>query len=430
MSRIIIAATPVYGHYAPMRAIAESLVQGGHRVTILTGRGFRASAEKTGAAFEPLTGAADYDAQAFISAPERLALPGGLPRMEWDMRHMFIEAMADQHRDLQRLIAAAGDEPVLVLAEMAFLGVSPLMLGAPGPRPAAFVGVGVVPLTLSSVDTMPFGMGLPPDSSEEGRARNIAATKGLQEQALGAAQALFTATLAELGADAENAPFFLEAPILKADKFLQLAIEELSYERSDTPEHVEFVGTLPGVRPAGTYKPEWWAEIEAAETVVVVTQGTVANEDFSSLIEPTLAALADLPVLVVAATGRAGEVRDVPANARIAEFIPFDDLLPHVDVLVTNGGFGAVQQSLRYGKPMVLAGQTEDKLEGNVRVAATGAAINLATDTPAEADIRKAVETVLGTPEFTANAERLAAEYAKFDALAAIARTVDEFTAK
>lgn len=427
MSRVIVCASPIYGHFAPMRSIAADLVLRGHQVTFLTGSEYRKPVEGIGATFAALEGTADLDFSKLAGSEERLDLPPGLPQLEWDLRNLFIGRIPDQHRSLQRLLAEAGDEPVVVIAENVFMGIGPMMLGAPGLRPAALIGVGVVPLTLTSVDTAPFGMGLPPDSSEEGRARNREANGVMQGQVFGAAQAMYLDVLDGLGADTEKAPFFLDATVLLPDRFLQLAVEELSYKRTDTPESVRFVGTLPSVRPEGVALPEWWSEVAAAEKVVVVTQGTVANSDFSDLIEPTLDALADFPALVIAATGRGGEVRNVPANARVAEFIPFDDLLPLADVLVTNGGFGAVQQSLRSGTPLVVAGTTEDKLEGNARMAATGAAINLAVDRPEAVDIRKAVEAVLATPEYADNARRLAAEYATMDALGAIAQSVEEF---
>lgn len=429
MARVIICATPFYGHVAPMRTIAADLVARGHDVTFLTGSAFRESVERTGAAFAPLGGRADFDL-ATVDSTERDALEPGPAMIEWDMRHVFVGPLADQYLALRRLLDEAGSEPVIVLSETMFMGTAPFQLGAPGPKPTAVVGIGVLSFGLMSEDVAPFGMGLPPDSSEEGRERNRAANAFMREQMLGTPQREYEAMLAELGVTGEI-PYFLDALILETDRFLQLSIEELSYHRTDTPDHVEFVGRVPSVVPAGTALPAWWDEVLAAENVVVVTQGTLANKDLSALIEPTLAALADLPVLVLAAIGRdvEGELRDVPANVRVAEFVPFDDLLPHANVLVTNGGFGAVQQSLSHGTPLVLAGQTEDKLENNVRTAATGAAINLATDNPAPEDIRKAVEAVLTSPDYRRNAERLAQEYAKFDALDAVARTVDEFAA-
>ena len=39
----------------------------------------------------------------------------------------------------------------------------------------------------------------------------------------------------------------------------------------------------------------------------------------------------------------------VPSNARIASYLPFEWLLPRVDVLVTNGGYGSVNQAMSFG---------------------------------------------------------------------------------
>ena len=78
-------------------------------------------------------------------------------------------------------------------------------------------------------------------------------------------------------------------------------------------------------------------------TVVHVTQGT-QNIDPSDLIRPAVEALADRDVIAVVATGVPG--RDelpfaVPANVRVAGFLPYAALLPRVDLLVTNGGGAA-----------------------------------------------------------------------------------------
>lgn len=426
MSRILVAASPVYGHFAPLNWVAAFLADRGHDVTLLSHEQFRAKADEN-VWYEAFTGEAGADLEQVFTSPERLAVPAGPEQFAWDMCNIFVKAMAPQHRDLQRVIAEAGDEPVILIYETGFLGAVPSLFGVTGPRPATAIGLGPVSFTLSSADTAPFGLGLPPDSSEEGRARNQEANAFMQGQLLGPAQELFEQTLTELGVAAAEIPFFLDSTVLKADLFLQMSVEELSYKRSDTPAHVRFVGTLPPAGDGGEL-PAWWPEVEAAERVVVVTQGTIANQDFGELIEPTLEGLADFPGLVIAATGRPGEVRDVPANARVTEFVPFDALLPHADILVTNGGFGAVQQALRYGVPMVAAGLSEEKLENNVRLAATGAAVNLATERAAATEVRKAVEEVIGAASFRDNARRLAAEYAAVDAFAEIEKALAELT--
>jgi UDP-glucoronosyl and UDP-glucosyl transferase len=47
----------------------------------------------------------------------------------------------------------------------------------------------------------------------------------------------------------------------------------------------------------------------------------------------------------------------LPANTHVVEYIPHDRLLPKVDVMVTNGGYGAVQRALSMGVPLVVAGR-------------------------------------------------------------------------
>jgi len=428
MTRVIVAASPIYGHFAPMRAIAADLVRRGHHVTVTTGSKYRDAVEAVGARFAPLLGAADFDGDDIPALfPEILSVAPGPEFLAFGLQHVFIDPVPDQHRTLQELLAelSAEGEPVVVLHETGFFGAWPLRFGAAGPRPAAVVGLGVVPLTISSEDTAPFGLGLPPDNSPEGRERNRAANAMVQGTLFGSTQDHLVKVLASCGAT-EPAPFILDGISSVPDRFLQMSIAQLDYPRGDLPESIRYVGALPVGSGQKVALPEWWDEVASAPRVVVVSQGTAANTDFTELVQPTLDALADLDVLVVATLGRAAELERVPANARVAEYIPFDDLLPRTDVLVSNGGYGGVQQALGLGVPMVLAGQTEDKVEVTARAAWTGAAINLATQRPEVGDIRAAVETVLAEKTYRERAAELAAEYARHDALTAIHETVSE----
>ena len=57
----------------------------------------------------------------------------------------------------------------------------------------------------------------------------------------------------------------------------------------------------------------------------------------------------------------------IPSNARLASYLPFEWVLPKVDVFVTNGGYGSVNQAMSFGIPLVTAGLTEDKADVNAR---------------------------------------------------------------
>lgn len=120
-----------------------------------------------------------------------------------------------------------------------------------------------------------------------------------------------------------------------------------------------------------------------------VTQGTIDNADLGRLLEPTIDALGGEDVIVVATTGgrELSQLKvPLPLNTYVAEYIPHDVLLPKVDVMVTNGGYGAVQRALSMGVPLAVAGNTEDKPEVAARVAWSGAGVNLKTDAEPEGD--------------------------------------------
>ena len=165
--------------------------------------------------------------------------------------------------------------------------------------------------------------------------------------------------------------------------------------------------------------PPWAHELDGSRRVVLVTQGTFANHNLGLLIAPTLAALANEPDVLVVATagGRPIEAIPcaVPSNARVASFLPFEWLLPRVDVLVTNGGYGSVNQAMSYGIPLVTAGTTEDKADVNARVAWSGVGVNLATNEPTQEALRAAVRTVLDRPAYRMRASQMAGEFARID---------------
>jgi UDP:flavonoid glycosyltransferase YjiC (YdhE family) len=184
---------------------------------------------------------------------------------------------------------------------------------------------------------------------------------------------------------------------------------------------------------AGVELPDWAGDIDGSRRVVLVTQGTVANRDLAQVIAPTLAALADEPdVLVLATTGgRPVEAipGPIPANARLAKFLPYDWLLPKVEIVVTNGGYGTVSHALELGIPVVVAGLTEDKAEISARVAWSGVGVNLATNNPTPEALRQAVRDVLDKPQYRERAAVLAREFAQYDAESDIVRLVGEAAA-
>ncbi|MCJ1397184.1 hypothetical protein MMC11_000376 [Xylographa trunciseda] len=432
---VLVCAIPAYGHFDKLRIIAADLVIRGYKVSFITGTCFRSSAEKTGASFIPLHGNADVSHDHLDEKwPDRRTLEPGPALVNFDLINCFMTPMKDQFECVQNFLADAAakapNEPIVIVQDPSFLGTFPPALGARGLRPSGRINVGIYPLAVSSVDTAPFNMGLPPDSSPEGRQRNAAMLAGFH-QALGPSQAAWAANLAALGAT-DTSAWFLDQWVTTPDLFLQLSIPAIEYPRSDLPSTVRFIGALPAGHGEPHPLPAFWPEILAhKKRLVVVSQGTLSN-DPADLVLPTLVALADMDVLVVATLVRADTLPAYtpPSNARVTRFIPFDALFAHADAVVSNGGYGTVCQALAAGVPLVLAGMTEDKPEVCARAAWTGAAINLKTLRPEAGVLREAVGRVLGEEGFGSRARALSVAFAKMDPLGDVVRAVEELGAR
>jgi UDP:flavonoid glycosyltransferase YjiC (YdhE family) len=419
MAKIIIAAPPVTGELSPLLQLARGLSGRGHHITVVTGSRFRADVEDAGLDFVPVTSAADFDDRLIGDDQERAKLTPGPEMLNYDWIHSFVNPLPDQHAVLQRLLEQDPDQ--YLISNTLWLGAFPAALGAPGLRPRRWVGVTAVPLPLSSDDTSFFGP-VPVEPGEDQKAANRAANAQFAAM-FQPTQDHLAQVLRSVGTT-EDCPGFVDGVFTVPDASAALTVPGFEFERGDAPDSVRLVGILPSRSDAGWQPPAWWAELDGSRPVVVVTQGTLANRDLSELVEPALTGLAGLDVTVVAALGREVEALSVPVppNARVAEFIPFDVLLPKASVFITNGGSGGTQQAIAAGVPVIVAGLTEDKPAVAARVAYHGLGINLRTGTPAPEDVAAATETVLKDTWMHANVHKLAQVYAAHDALSEIER--------
>jgi MGT family glycosyltransferase len=416
MATYLLCSSPIYGHVVPQVEIGRYLAGQGHAVRVLTGSRFKDMVTDAGLEFIALPEVCDFDDRDLDSSFPGRVHKKGLDRLRFDMAEVFINPLPYQYRALREELDRT---PVdAVLAESSFVGAVALVLRNE-PRPPVLFS-GIIPLAFSSRDTAPFGAGLPPLPTKAGVLRNLVLNALMQKVVFRTTQRVASRKMKSV-AGVPLPVHFLDSSSL-ADRFLQFTCPGFEYPRSDLPRNVRFVGPVLPRGTTGFTPPDWWDDLQGGRPVIHVTQGTIDNKDLSRLILPSLRALADMDVLVVATTGGtplpAGEV---PPNARVADFLPHDQLLPHVDVMITNGGYGGTQRALAQGLPLIVAGDREDKPEVAARVAWTGAGINLRTGTPTPGTIAKAVRKVLSDPSYRDAAGRLAGEFARYEALPGIA---------
>lgn len=412
MARFLIGTVPVIGHVNPGIPIAHQLIQKGHEVWWYTGQAFQSKIEAIGATFVPMVKALDYSnpaaiPQALIDQRNRLS---GLAQLKSDLKTFFVDSIPGQVQDYLDVIPVI--KPDLLIADSLFLG--PAWVHELQGIPWAQFGSSV--LTIPSGDTAPFGLGLAPQNTYWGKLRNRSLYWLLKKvifrdvlDHVNQVRATFKLPLTDCGIFDVLSPFL----------YLAGTVPEFEYPRQDCPPQVHFVGPLLPEPPADFTPPDWWSDLQQDCPVIHVTQGTVTTTA-DQLILPTLQGLAEENVLVVATTG--GQPIDsispelVPKNARIATFLPHHYLLPHVDVMVTNGGYNGVQIALSHGVPLVAAGKTEDKIEVCARIAWAGVGINLKTQYPTATQIRSAVQTLLSDPSYRSRAQALQQEMKNYNA--------------
>jgi UDP:flavonoid glycosyltransferase YjiC (YdhE family) len=314
----------------------------------------------------------------------------------------------------------------VIIGDDMIFGVLPMLLGPRAKRPA-IVLCGTSILHWRRADGAPYFAGLPPATTQAQLEEYAAIAQEHDRVIYQPVGRRLNRSLEDLGVGPLSTPPF-DSGVELADAYMQLTAPSFEFPR-DLPPPVHFVGAPP-IIPNQAPLPSWAHELDDSRKVVLVTQGTVANHDFGLLIAPTLAALADEPDLVVVVTAGGRPIDaipgPIPGNARLASYLPFDWVLPKVDVFVTNGGYGSVNQAMSFGIPLVTAGLTEDKADVNARVAWSGVGIDLATNQPTPQALREAVRTVLDKPNYRSRASLMADEFNGIDTRSEILRIVSQ----
>ena len=408
MARYLFAPMPLTGHVNPGLPIARELVRRGHDVRWYSTPRFKRAIEAVGARYVPFRNAMQLDEEhvdAFVDRPAE-----GIRQLQYDIKNIFVEFIRGALRDLE---AELRREPADVIVGDNCAAVTEAVhqkLGIP------WAVYGISAMATSSRDTAPFGLALRPSTTPLGRLRNRFLNWLVARVIFRDANNYNEKLRRELGLPPLGRGLFDFS--VQADLYLQASTPSFDYPRTDLPKNVHYIGATIPQPPADWQPPSWWGELHSRK-VILVTQGTINNE-FDQLIRPAIRALADESALVVVTTG-SRPVEDVgidplPPNVRVERFIPYAQLMPHVDLLLTNGGYGSIQIALAHGVPVVAIGKTEDKAEIANRVEWSGVGVGMKVRVPSETQIRDAVLRVLTTPTYAARAEAMRYELSGLDA--------------
>ena len=151
--------------------------------------------------------------------------------------------------------------------------------------------------------------------------------------------------------------------------------------------------------------PAGWALPGAdGRTTVYVTLGSSGPTEALALV---LAALDGLALRVIASSAGAPLPTRIPDNAQVAPYLPGDQAVAGVHLVVCNGGSLAVQQALAAGVPVLGLATNMDQFLNMAPVVAAGAGQLLRTDRLNVAVLCQACQTLLKSPAAKAAALRL-----------------------
>ncbi|KAF6793081.1 udp-glucuronosyl udp-glucosyltransferase [Colletotrichum sojae] len=433
---LLITAFPGEGHTNPLINIASYLAKNGYEVVFMAPEPFRGKIEATGAEYLHIDNPMNNEVfQAFRDAA---LLPKGPERVAAQYVAVFFVMQPARTQNTENALAmlrARDPDREIIFMEDVF-NSSFWAFRHGRPLPAGFttlpkaIGFGVAPLLIESQDTGPMSLGLLPDSTESGRKRNKIIHELVEKGPMKILIDEWHDAMRRCGCtDIPSGPFF-KACYAAYDAVLQLCSPSLEYQLSDLPSKIEFVGVLPRkvIKPDFQY-PTWWPAVETTQEqnyryVVFVSQGTL-NPDYSELIFPALKAFADREDILVVITLGVHDAKlppdvDIPPNARVIDYMPYDAILKYTDVFVSNAGYGTYTHAVSNGVPVLLAGENEEKIEVTMRAVYAGVGLSLETQTPTSEQVRKGVEQILQDNKYKKAAMKLKMENDDMNALANI----------
>jgi len=199
----------------------------------------------------------------------------------------------------------------------------------------------------------------------------------------------------------------------------------LEYPRQASEPWLRVTGPLLWEQPFGEVE-----EPPGDEPLVLVAPSTSQDPDHR-LLRAALAGLAGEPVRVLATTNRRAPSQpiDVPANARLVDWVSYARTMPRCAAVVCHAGHGTVVRALASGTPVVACPHAGDMAENAARVRWAGVGVSLPRRFHTPRGVRLAVRRLLSDPRYGQRAEEIRDWCTTHDGAATAADELEAFAA-
>jgi UDP:flavonoid glycosyltransferase YjiC (YdhE family) len=180
---------------------------------------------------------------------------------------------------------------------------------------------------------------------------------------------------------------------------------QLEYPRSAWPAWAQVTGPLLWERPYGDTEPP-----PGDDPLVLVAPSTSQDPD-QRMLRAALEGLSGESVRVLATTNRRPPPApvEVPANARLVDWVSYAREMPRCAAVVCHAGHGTLARALSSGVPVVACPAAGDMAENAARVAWAGAGVSLPRRLITPRGVRLAVRRVLAERSYRQRARELGA---------------------
>jgi UDP:flavonoid glycosyltransferase YjiC (YdhE family) len=206
---------------------------------------------------------------------------------------------------------------------------------------------------------------------------------------------------------------------------LVATLPQLEYPRPDPPPWLRVTGPLLWEQPFGEVE-----EPPGDEPLVLVAPSTSQDPDHR-LLRAALSGLAGEPVRVLATTNRRAPAHpiDVPANARLVDWVSYARAMPRCAAVVCHAGHGTVVRALASGTPVVACPHAGDMAENAARVRWAGVGVSLPRRFHTPRGVQLAVRRLLSDLSYAARAGEIRDWCRTHDGAATAAGELEAFAA-
>jgi UDP:flavonoid glycosyltransferase YjiC (YdhE family) len=183
------------------------------------------------------------------------------------------------------------------------------------------------------------------------------------------------------------------------------------------------VQTGPAVGRPITRKAARWQE-----PTVLISLSTISYPGQGELLRRLVDAVGGLPVRAIVTTGPSLDPERIaaPPNVEVRRFVPHEDLLPTVDLVIGHGGHGTTMRALSHGVPVLvvpMSSLADHHLVAGAVVSA-GAGMQV-PKTAATGDLQRMIAAALADESLVDGAGRIAALLAERSAAGAAAAALE-----